>query len=418
MYREINKCRICGNPELTPILNLGEQHLTGVFPKTHSEPISSGPLELVKCTADHNGGACGLVQLRHSFDLDEMYGENYGYRSGLNQSMVSHLQGIVSKVLNTVELEKGDLVLDIGSNDSTLLQAYGNTAGLLVGIDPTGHKFRQYYPGHIDLISEFFSAAAVRNRLGNKKARVITSIAMFYDLESPMSFMREIYDILADDGIWVFEQSYMPEMLNVNAYDTICHEHLEYYALKQIKWMCDRIGFKIIGVELNKVNGGSFFVIVAKERTLYRETGSVVGEIIRNEREAGFDSGRPFDTFRENVYRHREILVDFIVKTRSEGKAVLGYGASTKGNVILQFCNFSEREIPFIAEVNSDKFGRYTPGTLIPIISEEEARRMKPDYYLVLPWHFRENLLMREREYLASGGKMVFPLPSMEMVGL
>jgi hypothetical protein len=416
MYTEITRCRICGNPELAPILNLGNQYLTGVFPKSKSEQISSGPLELVKCCVGKEGSACGLVQLNHSFNLNEMYGDNYGYRSGLNQSMVNHLHGMVEKIQNMIDLDSGDLVIDIGSNDSTLLQGYGKSDCLLVGVDPTGNKFRQYYPDHITLISDFFSSTAVRAHFGDKKAKVITSIAMFYDLESPIDFMKEIYDILADDGIWVFEQSYMPEMLAMNAYDTICHEHLEYYALKQIKWMCDMVELKIIDIELNNVNGGSFSVTVAKKESPYRESGPTIEKILNGEQEAGFDGLKPFEKFKDNIYKHREMLIDFVKKIRLEKRSLLGYGASTKGNVILQFCNFTEREIPFIAEVNRDKFGRYTPGTFIPIISEEDARRMKPDYFLVLPWHFKENLLIRERDYLVSGGKMVFPLPSLEIV--
>lgn len=416
MYTEITRCRICGNSDLAPIVTLGNQYLTGVFPRSKSEQISSGPLELVKCYAEKGGRACGLVQLRHSFNQNEMYGDHYGYRSGLNQSMVNHLHEVVKKIQNMIDLDSGDLVIDIGSNDCTLLQGYGKTDCFLVGIDPTGNKFRQYYPEHISLISDFFSSSSIRDLWGDKKAKVITSIAMFYDLESPASFMREIHDILADDGIWVFEQSYMPEMLAVNAYDTICHEHLEYYALKQIKWMCDEVGLKIIDIDLNNVNGGSFSVSVAKQESLYRENIPAIEKILKSEQEAGFDGLKPFEKFKDSVYKHREILVDFVEKIRLEKRFLLGYGASTKGNVILQFCNFTEREIPFIAEVNRDKFGRYTPGTGIPIISEEEARRMKPDYFMVLPWHFKENLLIRERDYLASGGKMAFPLPSLEIV--
>ncbi len=330
--------------------------------------------------------------------------------------MVDHLHGMVRKIERMVDLNRGDLIIDIGSNDSTLLQGYGESTCLLAGVDPTGNKFRQYYPDHINLIPDFFSSTAIRAQFGDKKAKVITSVAMFYDLESPTQFMKEIYDILDDQGIWVFEQSYMPEMLVMNAYDTICHEHLEYYALKQVKWMCDSVGLKIIDIELNSVNGGSFSVTVAKTKSSYRESTQAIEKILNDEQEAGIDSLKPFEKFKENVYKQRGILVEFVDKTRREQKSLLGYGASTKGNVILQFCNFTSQEIPFIAEVNRDKYGRYTPGTAIPIISEEEARAMQPDYFMVLPWHFKANLVERERAYLVSGGKMVFPLPFLEII--
>lgn len=415
MFKETTKCRICGNSDLISILSLGEQYLTGIFPKSKDNKITSGPLDLVKCNDEHDDQFCGLLQLKQSYDLNEMYGFNYGYRSGLNQSMVNHLRKKVENLCSLVNLNKGDLIIDIGSNDSTLLQSYPKDQFMLVGIDPTGKKFKDYYPASITLIPDFFSSKIVEDKFGDKKAKVVTSIAMFYDLESPIDFMKQVYNVLADDGIWVFEQSYMPTMLEMNAYDTICHEHLEYYALKQIKWMSDKVGFKIIDVELNDINGGSFSVIVAKEASSYSKS-AMVDKIMLEENNKEFNSVVPFEDFKKRVYEHRDKIIKFVQKINHENKKIFGYGASTKGNVILQFCNITEREIPFIAEVNTDKFGSYTPGTYIPIISEAEARAMKPDYFFVLPWHFKKNIIVREEEYLKSGGKLYFPLPVPEIV--
>src|SRR5258708_5532240 len=223
--RATKQCRICGSAELTTVLNLGSQALTGVFPKTKSQPVASGPLELVKCSGEDK---CGLVQLRHSYDLDELYGMNYGYRSGLNASMVRHLHAKVQRILTAGILAPGDLVLDIGSNDSTTLRAYPERTYQLVGVDPTGKKFSHFYPSHVDLIPDFFSADIVRRKLSERRAKIITSFSMFYDLEDPIAFMREIASCLDDDGIWVFEQSYLPAMLRTNSFDTVCHEHLEF----------------------------------------------------------------------------------------------------------------------------------------------------------------------------------------------
>src|SRR5450759_3424359 len=235
MYKKVEKCRICGNPNLERVLDLGEQMLTGVFPREKGTKVTIGPLHLVKCMGGDS--VCGLVQLEHSYDLGEMYGENYGYRSGLNASMVAHLRGKVKTILGQVALREDDLVIDIGSNDSTTLQAYPSSGRVLVGVDPTAVKFHSYYPPHIQLIPDFFSAALVKARFPGQKAKVVTSFSMFYDLEDPMGFMQQVYDVLADDGVWVFEQSYMPTMLDTNSYDTVCHEHLEFYALRQSKWM-------------------------------------------------------------------------------------------------------------------------------------------------------------------------------------
>jgi hypothetical protein len=416
MWKELKKCRICGNTNLTAILNLGNQALTGVFPKSKDEVVTSGPLELVKCHGGESENVCGLVQLKHSYQMEELYGENYGYRSGLNQSMVTHLHEKVKTILNNVSALPGDLVIDIGSNDSTLLRAYPNNGAILLGIDPTGGKFKQHYPKHIQLMPDFFSAAAITAAYGNQKAKVITAIAMFYDLEDPIDFMAQVHEVLADDGIWVFEQSYLPTMLEINAYDTVCHEHLEYYCLKQIKWLTDRTGFKIVDLELNTVNGGSFSVTVAKSNSHYPENTSRINQLLSEEDSRGLGTLQPYREFNRRVFNHRDELCRFLQKTKSGNERILGYGASTKGNVILQFCQLTEKDIPAIAEVNTDKFGRYTPGTHIPIISEAEAKALKPDYFMVLPWHFKSSIVEREKDYLKLGGKLFFPLPLLEVI--
>jgi NDP-4-keto-2,6-dideoxyhexose 3-C-methyltransferase len=406
MYNKVETCRICHNPNLVCVLDLGEQMLTGVFPRSKNANITSGPLRLVKCVGGDE--VCGLLQLQYSYDLREMYGENYGYRSGLNASMVSHLHGKVKKILEQVALREGDVIVDIGSNDSTTLQAYP-TGPVLVGFDPTGIKFSSYYPKHIQLVSDFFSSALLRERFPGKKPRVITSFSMFYDLEDPVSFMREVYEVLADDGIWVFEQSYMPTMLETNSYDTVCHEHLEYYALRQIKWMTDRVGFRILDVEFNDMNGGSFSIAVSKSKG-DSTVLPVVQKILVREVELGLDSLAPYRDFAERVAKSKSELLDFIGTARTEGKTVAALGASTKGNVLLQYCGLTERDISYIGEVNSDKFGAYTPGTWIPIIPENDLLAMKPHYLIVLPWHFRRFF---QENTKFSNCKLIYPLPEL-----
>jgi len=413
MYREIHQCRICGNPELELILDLGMQALTGFFPKAPME-VERGPLELVKCNTATQRDACGLVQLRHSFAPEQMYGDAYGYRSGLNRSMVQHLQEKATEIRKVVPLSGGDVVVDIGSNDGTLLAAL-NTPGVeLVGMDPSATKFAEFYPPHARRIPEFFSAKRYFQEVGPHPAKVVTSIAMFYDLDSPLQFMRDVFEVLADDGIWVFEQSYLPGMLAMNSYDTICHEHLEYYALKQVLWMADKVGFEIIGLEFNPVNGGSFSVTAAKKKMM-RPISAAIPKVLRQENELGLDGRKPYEAFAKRVHRHRTELVERLTKMNALGLRVFGYGASTKGNVLLQYCEITSNMVQCIAEVNPDKFGAYTPGTLIPIVSESEARARKPDVFLVLPWHFRDNIVEREKSFLSGGGKLLFPLPTIEL---
>lgn len=409
-YRQIDECRVGASPNLVSVLNLGHQALTGVFPKRIDEKITTGPLELVWCPDS------GLLQLAHSYDAKEMYGENYGYRSGLNQSMVAHLTDKVAYLERLMPLRDGDVILDIGANDATTLKAYKSKNLRRIGIDPTGAKFKQYYTDDIALVPDFFSADAY-STVEKKPARIVTSIAMFYDLDHPVGFAKQIEQILAEDGVWHFEQSYMPSMLRLNSYDTICHEHLEYYSLGVVKRILDAAGLKLVDVVMNAVNGGSFAVTAAKRSNMsIKPNETVINWLLEQEDRMGLSTPKPFRDFEERVFRHREDLVRLIRSLNADGKRVLGYGASTKGNVVLQFCGFTSKDIAAIAEVNPDKFGAFTPGSHIPIVSEADARAMKPDYFIVLPWHFKDGIVRREREFLASGGKMIFPFPEIEIV--
>jgi NDP-4-keto-2,6-dideoxyhexose 3-C-methyltransferase len=410
IQKKIDKCRVCGNRELVEVLDVGVQTLTGVFPKSRTEKITAGPLRLVKCMGDTD--VCRLLQLQHSYDLSELYGQNYGYRSGLNASMVAHLHAKVRRILSQIELNANALILDIGSNDSTTLQAYPKGNYTLVGIDPTGIKFRNYYPAHIQLIPDFFSSRKIVEVFGNRKATVITSFSMFYDLEDPLAFMSEIAEVLADDGIWVFEQSYMPAMLTQNAYDTVCHEHLEYYDLAQIHWMAGRVGLKIIDVELNDVNGGSFSVVAAKQ-TSKRTTSANVENVLRREKTYNLHTLAPYQAFERRVKQSKDELIAFLQNAKRDHKTVVGLGASTKGNVILQYCGITESEIGAIGEVNPDKFGSFTPGSLIPILPQSELLAARPDYLFVLPWHFKSFFQQDEK---FRGFNLAFPLPHLEIV--
>ena len=409
-YTEISKCRVGDDSNLVSVLNLGHQALTGVFPRNAAEDVTVGPLELVWCPKS------GLLQLKHTYNSSEMYGDNYGYRSGLNQSMVTHLTDKVAYLERLVSLKAGDAVVDIGSNDATTLKAYQTNGLKRIGIDPTGKKFAEYYPAEISLVPDFFSADAYRS-VEKQPARIVTSIAMFYDLDSPITFAQQIESVLADDGIWHFEQSYMPSMLRMNSYDTICHEHLEYYSLAVVKTILEKSGMRLVDVVMNSVNGGSFAVTAAKaSNTSIRSNDAVINWLLDQEDRMGLNTPRPYRDFEERVFRHRDDLTRLIRALNADGKKVLGYGASTKGNVVLQFCGLTANDIPAIAEVNPEKFGKVTPGTHIPIISEADAKAMKPDYFLVLPWHFKDGILRREKEYLASGGKFIFPFPEIEIV--
>jgi NDP-4-keto-2,6-dideoxyhexose 3-C-methyltransferase len=409
LYKSITRCRICSGDHFADVVSLGPQALSGVFPRATDPEPPQAPLTVIRCTR------CNLTQLRHSVDTSQLYTSGYGYRSGINETMRQHLASVVNQVTNLLPLKRGDVVVDIGCNDGTLLNQY-STELVRVGIDPLMDKFKMFYPSNILTKNAFFSRDALVSLVGNHKASVITSIAMFYDLEDPSSFVADIAASLDQDGIWIVELSYLPSMFLQNSYDTICHEHLEYYALAQLEWMAERSGLRVFDVELNNINGGSFRGSLCHRGAAGR--GSSGRLIALRETEAGLTLHQqaPYDSFRGRCEIIRDELSAFIRSEVVAGRRFHAYGASTKGNTILQYCGLNSSLIEAAADRNPEKWGAHTPATRIPIISEEASRAMKPDYYLALPWHFRDEFLSRETAFRAQGGKFVFPIPKLEIV--
>jgi NDP-4-keto-2,6-dideoxyhexose 3-C-methyltransferase len=415
--REIAGCRACGNPHLVQILDLGIQALTGRFEKPQAPPPPGGPLVLVRCETEAPAKGCGLVQLAHDYRGEDMYGPGYGYRSSVTESMVRHLRAKAAALAARVKLAAGDSVLDIGCNDGTLLASYGTPGIERFGIDPSAGQFAAEFPREARLIVDFFSAARVRREAGERRFRIVTSIAMFYDIARPLDFMREIASILAEDGVWETEQAYLPSTLGRLCYDAVCHEHLTYYGLHQIAWLAQRAGLKVLDAGLNDVNGGSFRVVLARESSPLQPDRAAIEAVTAQERAGGLLARAPYDRFARQVSRHRDIVRAFFGEARAAGKSVLGCGASTKGNVLLQYCAIGRDDLPAILERYPRKHGLVAPGTRIPIVSEEEGRARRPDYLFVLPWHFRDEIILRERAFLEGGGRIVFPLPRFEIVG-
>lgn len=408
LYKKIQDCRICGGNILHPAMNLGQQALTGRFPGPNEPDPPMAPLELVRC------GDCGLVQLRHSVAVNEMFGDGYGYKSGTNITMRNHLGQLALNVSKVAGLTTGDVVLDIGCNDGTLLTSYAISGLTRLGIDPIAENFRDEYREDLNVASGYFTAEVFASLLPNKKASAITSISMFYDLERPAQFVADIAGALAAEGIWILEQSYLPAMLDKNSFDTICHEHLEYYALAQIDRLVGEAGLRVFDVQLNDINGGSFQVWVCHSSASYAVSSRV--ELMRQqEAQLNLLSDEPFAKFRQTVDALKLQVKEFVSSETAKGKKFYVYGASTKGNVLLQNFGLDHSLLSGCADRNPTKWGRRTPGTSIPIVSEEDAR-LKADYFLVLPWHFRDEFVQREARFIADGGALIFPLPTFEVV--
>lgn len=412
MFYKINKCRVCGNEHLVSVFDLGNQYLSGIFPKKVDVDMYKGPLKLVKC--EEISGGCGHVQLEHTFHLPTMYGENYGYRSGLNDSMVKHLQEKYEKISNFLDFQKGDLVIDIAGNDGTFLGFFSPELKL-VSIDPTSKKFSKYFKNHVDYIADFFTEKIFRKYFGEQKVKLVTSFSMFYDLEDPCQFAKEVKNIIdPQEGIWVLEQSYMPEMVKVNSFDTVCHEHLSYYGMRQIKYIMDQAELKIIDFEFSDVNGGSISVIVAPISSHYEECVEKLEEILLLEVKNKFHTTEPWEDFSERIDVCRTEFFNLIHKFKKQGLKIAGLGSSTKGNVLLQSWGITSNDIEVIGDVNPDKYESFTPGTWIPIKNEDVIIN-DYDVFVILPWHFKNFFISSEK---FKNKKLLFPLPNPEVISI
>lgn len=414
VYR--NTCRICHSPFLNKVIDLGDQFLQNVFVKK-DYPVPSQrkiPTVLIRCDPSKNENGCGLIQLAHTTPAPIMY-STYWYRSGTNQTMRSHLKQIAEEAQLMVSKKKAR-VLDIGCNDGTLFKYYPQDFEK-VGVDPSNAVLN--IGKGIKIVQDIFPSVELEKEMNGKKFDIITSIAMFYDVEDPVNFAVSVKNILSPKGLWIFEVYYMPNMLKLNSYDTICHEHLSYYSLAVIEYILKKAGLKIIKVNLNDINGGSircYATHINNFKFKKHEYLETVKELRQQEFDMELDTDKPYRDFQERIQTHKEELTSLLKKLKTEGNIIHIYGASTKGNTILQFCGIDNTLIDFAADRNPEKFGASTLGTNIPIISEEESRAKKPNYYLVLPWAFKQEFLKREKTTIAKGTKMIFPFPKIEII--
>jgi NDP-4-keto-2,6-dideoxyhexose 3-C-methyltransferase len=395
-------CRICKTDTCSDVIDLGHQVITSRFPRLGDPPAPSTPVTLMMCSM------CGLVQLRDLVPGSEMYEHMYGYRSGISATMRAHLRDYNDEIMLLAALEDGDAVLDIGSNDATFLKTYPTTL-VRHGCDPTGSQFASEYGADILLTPTYFTKDAVAP-LG-LKYKVVSSISMFYDLPDPVQFAHDIYDVLHDDGLWTFEQSYIKTMLERNSFDTICHEHVEYYGVRQLKYILDLAGFKIVRISLNDCNGGSTRIFAAKKESRWTEDVRMVETLLDGEMHLEDPS-----TYSRFMIRC-DVEMAKLKALLAVGKTTYVYGASTKGNCLLQFAGIGPDLVKYAVERNPAKVGR-TTSTGIEIISEETMRASPPEYLLVLPWHFKAEIVEREFEFLKAGGRLIFPLPTFEIISL
>jgi len=412
--REIDACRSCGNADLDPILSLGEQYVSDFVDSPDDQTVKA-PLELVLC--DASTGGCGLLQLEHTVDPNYLYSE-YWYKSGINESMRESLRSVAEDATHVAELEENDLILDIGCNDGTMLRMFDEDCRR-VGFEPAENLVSEAREGTTRVINDFFTANSYEEALGDEPADLVTSIAMFYDLDEPNEFVSNVKSILADDGVWVIQMAYLPEKIETNAFDSIVHEHLEYYSLLALENLLERHSLEVFDMETNDVNGGSFRVYIrhnGADVSGFDGARERLDSFRKYEADMGLHSQETYDAFADRVQRLKEQTRTFIEDAVADGENVYVYGASTKGNTLLQYYGLDHTLIEAAAERNPDKYGKLTVGTQIPIVSEEEARP-DADYFLALPWHFMDAFLEREADFLRNGGKFIKPLPEFELLG-
>jgi len=407
-----NSCRVCGKGNLEDIISLGKQALINFVDST-SEKVYGASLDLVLC--NKTNGGCGLLQLRHTVPGELLY-KQFWYKSGINQTMKDALSDIVTKAENLVHLAKRDIVVDIGSNDSTLLRSYSVNNLILVGFEPATNLIDEAEQGTTKIFNDFFDYEKFNEEFGYKKAKIVTSISMFYDLDHPNKFVEDVVKILDKDGIFIIQMNYLMSMLENNAFDNIVHEHLEYYSLMALEELLKKHDLVIFNVELNDLNGGSIRTYIKHKHCNKFRISESVQKIRDKEEKAGLKNNNIYFKFAQRIKKIKKETYSFIKKEVESDKKIFVYGASTRGSTLLQFFNLDNKLISAAADRNPIKWGKKIVGTNIPIISEEEARKQNPNYFLVLPWYFINEFIERERNFLTQGGKFIVPLPNFKVI--
>ncbi len=404
---QIKKCRNCKSKKLSYLFSLGNLCFTGKF-SLPKDKIKKKPITLVICKD------CELVQLAHNYDLKYLYGPDYGYRTGINKTMTDHVRKITKKLAKKTYLKKNDLVLDIASNDGTLLNFYKKDI-IKFGIDPILNKYKYNYKKIKFSVSSFFSAEKVRTKT-KKKFKIITALSVFYDLVSPNKFLKDVKKLLLPEGIFLLEFADLASIIKYKMFDTICHEHLEYYSSKVIINLIKQNGLRVFDIKKNNINGSSKQYFICHDDSIIKSNITVIKKTLQEESKLKLDKIDSFKNFIKHINILKNKLNNIINTINKKKQNIHCYGASTKGNVLLQYFKINNKKIRFAAERNKNKYGLITPGSEIKIISEKLSRMLKPNYYLVLPWHFKKEILKREKKSIKRGTKFIFPLPKLEII--
>lgn len=417
--RIIEKCRACESKNLIGILSLGDLYVSNFLDKPNDVGTIQAPLELVLCNI--KDGGCGLLQLKDTVSAEDMY-RQYWYQSGINQSMKNELKNIAENVEKVAALKDGDYVIDIGANDGTMLRSFSNKNLNTVGFEPAENLKVFNQKGTTKIISNFFNFNEWEKEFPGKKAKAITAVGMFYDLDEPNVFLSDLVKCLDEDGLFVIQMMYLPFALEKNAFDGICHEHLEYYSLTSLENLLEKHELEVFDVEIREnVNEGSLRIYIkrqgrGKNLNPSQDANFLLKQLRQKEIDLKLNEVTPYQELAKRIEETKRKVVELISEQVRRGKKVHGYAASTKGNTTLQYYGLGPELIEAIADRNPVKWGKYTAGTNIPVISEEDSRSAKPDYYFILAWHFLPEFLEREKDFFERGGKFIVPMPEFKII--
>ena len=396
-------CKNCKKKRLSKIVKIGKQPLSGFFYSRKKYNLRQYSLDLYKCSE------CSLVQLNNKVKIEKMYGKHYGYKTSVSNLMISHFKKKVKMLKKLNIIKPKDNVLDIGSNDASFLKIIGKKYNLW-GVDPSAKKFKKNYKG-MTLIPKFFSKKDIIKKNKNKKIKfnLISSFAIFYDVDNPVSFCKDIESLLDENGIWICEFSYLPLMLKNLTFDQICHEHLAYYDFTVFEKIINKSSLKVIDYNLNEINGGSIEVIISKKNSKRKANIKTITNIKKDEKKINYKS---YKNFENRINKSRSDLKLFLDKNYP----IIGYGASTKGNIVLNYNKLGTKKIAYICDANVKKHGKFTPGSNIKIISKEKMRKLNPKFLLIFIWSFRSEVIKQEINYIKKGGNLVFHLPKLHII--
>ncbi|NOT47446.1 MAG: class I SAM-dependent methyltransferase [Acidobacteria bacterium] len=404
-------CRACGGERLRPFITLGPTPLANSFLKSRSEFEREAfyPLDVYFCEE------CSLVQLADVVDPKILFG-NYIYLTGTANTIVSHNQQYAETVVDFLQLNGDDLVIEVASNNGSLLRCFREQGIRTLGIEPAENIAAIANADGIETVNKFFNSATANKIVSEYgSARAVIGNNVLAHVDDTQDFLRGCKTLLRDDGLVIVEVPYLKEFVDLVEFDTIYHEHLCYFSVTSLMRLCDAVGLSIIRVDRVQVHGGSIRVYAEKKEKHSNHAAAVIA-IAEDERKAGLTTQETFENFAEKTRNTREKLYSLLESLKAEGKSIAAYGAPAKGNTLLNYCGIDTRLLDFAVDKNPLKVGLFTPGAHLQVLPVSAVLERQPDYLLILAWNFASEIMQQQSEFEARGGRFIIPIPEPRIV--